>query len=130
RSKANEWKTGCVSKTFEQHFVDVPGNGVKREKTVLVPWFLQNVRDVRVAKIKDRMEAHVIVKGGEEAECDGNNQKVNEHTRFFAGLFHHRFQIPRVGSDSSDQKTNENGQAKGQLGAITNRESKKCSRQE
>src|SRR5205823_3220113 len=88
-----------------------------------------NVRDMRVAKIKHRMEARVIVKGGEQTESDGNNQKVNEDARFFAGLLAQRFQVRRVGSNSSHQKINEDGKAKSQLGTVANRESEKCSGQ-
>ena len=55
--KTNEWKIRRVSKAFEQHFVNVPGNGVKREETVLVPRLFHDVRDMRVAEIKKRMEA-------------------------------------------------------------------------
>src|SRR5882757_11045003 len=83
---------------------------------------------MRVTKIKDRVEARVIVNGGEQTESDGNNQKVNEHARFFAGLLHQRFQIPRVGSNSSHQKINENGKTEGELGPIADRESEKCPR--
>src|SRR5438874_5177369 len=129
RIKTQERKIGRISKTFEQHFVHVPGDSVKREKSVLVPGLLQNVGDVRVAKIEDRVEAGVIVKGGEQTESGGNNQKADEHSRFLARLLHECFPIFGVGSDSPDQKINKDREAKRQFGAIAERESKKCSRQ-
>src|SRR5438876_9634370 len=64
RIKTQERKIGRVSKTFEQHFVNVPGDSVKREKSVLVSRLLQYVGDVRVANIEVRVETRVIVKGG------------------------------------------------------------------
>src|SRR5207253_368366 len=94
-----------------------------------VPGLLQNVGNMRVAKIEDRVEAGVIVKGGEQTESGGNNQKADEHTRFFARLLHERFPIFGVGSHSPDQKINKDREAKHQFGAIAERESKKCSRQ-
>src|SRR6267142_1006662 len=56
---------------------------------------------MRIAKVEDGMEARVVVDGGEQTERDGNNQKIEK-----------------------------NREAEGQLGAIANCESEKCSRQE
>ncbi|PYL16862.1 MAG: hypothetical protein DME30_08335 [Verrucomicrobia bacterium] len=68
RIKIDKRKIGRVSKAFEQHFLDVPGNGVKREKSVLVPRLLQDFRDMRVTKVKDRVKARVIVERCEKTE--------------------------------------------------------------
>src|SRR5438128_12460907 len=95
----------------------------------MLPGLLQNVADGRVTKIEDRVKTGVIVKGSEQTESGGNNQKADEHSRFLARLLHECFPIFGVGSDSPDQKINKDREAKHQFGAIAERESKKCSRQ-
>src|SRR5438067_11674907 len=81
RIKGDEREIGDIAKSFEEHFVNVPGDGMKREKSVPVPRLQQNVRDMRIAKVEDGMEARVVVDGSEQTERDGNNQKMNEHAR-------------------------------------------------
>src|SRR2546423_12430558 len=79
RIKGDEREIGHIAKSFEQHFVNVPRDGMQREEPVPVPRFQQNIRDMRIAKVEDGMEARVVVDGGEQTERDGNNQKINEH---------------------------------------------------
>src|SRR5260370_30090078 len=66
RIKIDKRKIGRVSKAFEQHFVDVPGNGVKREKSAMVARLLENFTDKAAAKVKDRVKGRVIVERREK----------------------------------------------------------------
>src|SRR5438132_7963612 len=129
RIKGEEREIGHIAKSFEQHFVNVPGDGMKREKPVLIPRLLQNIRDMRIAKVEDGMEARVVVDGSEQTDRDGNNQKINEHARLLPGLLQQRFKIFGVGRDPSNQKIEKNREAEGQLGAIANCEGEQCSGQ-
>ena len=86
RSKTDVRKIRRVAKSFKEHFVNVPGNRVKREEAVMVPRLFHHIRDVGITEIEERVKAGVIVESGEKPERNRNNQKVNEHPRFLAGV--------------------------------------------
>ncbi len=66
--KAKEGKIRVISKPFKQHFVDVPGNGVKRKQPVFVPRFVPYFRDVKVTEIKNRMEPREIIRSSQQRQ--------------------------------------------------------------
>ena len=127
RSEADPGKIRRVSKAFEQHFVNVPGNGMKREEAVLVPRFFHDVRDMGITEIKQRMEAREIVESGAKPEANGNGKKVGQSPPSAPRLERETFQIFRFRSELLYQKINKDRQAKNYLSAIADRQRKESS---
>src|SRR5207237_5687638 len=104
RSKTDKRKIRLVSKPYEEHFVNVPGNRVKREEAVMVPRLFHHIRDVRITEIEERMKAGVIVERSEKPKRNRNNQKVDEHPRFLAGVLGKRAKTLRFRSGLFEQQ--------------------------
>ena len=61
-------KSGAVSEAFEQHFVDVPWNGVKRKQPMFIPGFLEHPWYPGVSKIQEGIEPHEIICRGQDSK--------------------------------------------------------------
>ena len=95
---------------------------MEREKSVLVPRFLQQSRDPRVTEIKDGTEACIVVERGKNAEHHWNSQKVDKDGKVFARFLCDRLQGGRLRRDMSDQEINEDRQREDDFRPVANRE--------
>src|SRR6266508_2132595 len=64
----DEGKRGTVAEAFEQHFVDVPWNGVKRKQPMLVPGLPEHVGNAGVSKIQEGIKSREIICRGQDSK--------------------------------------------------------------
>src|SRR6185369_9682885 len=67
-----------ISEAFEQTFLHVPGDGMDREESALVPRLSHQVRDVCITEIENRMKTREVICCGQQTESYGDNQKPNK----------------------------------------------------
>src|ERR1700746_249576 len=57
-------KARAIFESFEQHFVQVPWNSMKRKKSMLIPRLLKQLRDPSISKIQNRLKAREVIRRG------------------------------------------------------------------
>ena len=67
-----------ISEAFEQTYLHVPGDGMDREESALVPRLSHQVRDVCITEIENRMKAREVICCGQQTGSYGDNQKPNK----------------------------------------------------
>ena len=134
--RTTEWiepnvrKMGVIIEAFEQRFLHVPGDGVERKKSALVPRFPRQVWDVRVSEIEDGVKAREVVHSRQQTENDRDDQESNENRPTLPKTGQEIGQAARIDiGGRAPQKIKVKGQREHELGAIANRERKKCSGQ-
>jgi len=117
--RLQERKGGNVRHSFEEHFEDVPWNGVKREKTITVPWFRIYVRDAHVTEIENGPEAGEIIRGRGNSKGDWYGEKKAQHSPAIAS----RILFGAAARNLEKPPEHEDGSGKDNLGTVSEGES-------